>query len=141
MMSDDVIIKAFEEVTDAVKDIGWQKVRQALLKARSQGITMRDMDYMTIICAEFDITPEKVLVGKDKTLERYWATAFFVHIMVVKMNKSVKQISTILRKSRVQIYRYMKAVDNIQDKHKSTAWLQGKKQRFELLFQNITYGD
>ena len=140
-MSDDVIIKAFEEVTDAVKDIGWQKVRQALLKARSQGITMRDMDYMTIICAEFDITPEKVLVGKDKTLERYWATAFFVHIMVVKMNRSVKQISTILRKSRVQIYRYMRAVDNIQDKHKSTAWLQGKKQRFELLFQNITYGD
>ena len=141
MMSDDFIIKAFEEVTDAVKDIGWQKVSQALLKARSQGITMRDMDYMTIICAEFDITPEKVLVGKDKTLERYWATAFFVHIMVVKMNRSVKQISTILRKSRVQIYRYMKAVDNIQDKHKSTAWLQGKKQRFELLFQNITYGD
>ena len=140
-MSDDFIIKAFEEVTDAVKDIGWQKVSQALLKARSQGITMRDMDYMTIICAEFDITPEKVLVGKDKTLERYWATAFFVHIMVVKMNKSVKQMSTILRKSRVQIYRYMKAVDNIQDKHKSTAWLQGKKQRFELLFQNITYGD
>ena len=140
-MSDDFIIKAFEEVTDAVKDIGWQKVSQALLKARSQGITMRDMDYMTIICAEFDITPEKVLVGKDKTLERYWATAFFVHIMVVKMNRSVKQISTILRKSRVQIYRYMKAVDNIQDKHKSTAWLQGKKQRFELLFQNITYGD
>ena len=141
MMSDDFIIKAFEEVTDAVKDIGWQKVSQALLKARSQGITMRDMDYMTIICAEFDITPEKVLVGKDKTLERYWATAFFVHIMVVKMNRSVKQISTILRKSRVQIYRYMRAVDNIQDKHKSTAWLQGKKQRFELLFQNITYGD
>lgn len=140
-MSDDFIIKAFEEVTDAVKDIGWQKVSQALLKARSQGITMRDMDYMTIICAEFDITPEKVLVGKDKTLERYWATAFFVHIMVVKMNRSVKQISTILRKSRVQIYRYMRAVDNIQDKHKSTAWLQGKKQRFELLFQNITYGD
>jgi hypothetical protein len=141
MMSDDFIIKAFEEVTDAVKDIGWQKVSQALLKARSQGITMRDMDFMTIICAEFDITPEKVLVGKDKTLERYWATAFFVHIMVVKMNRSVKQISTILRKSRVQIYRYMRAVDNIQDKHKSTAWLQGKKQRFELLFQNITYGD
>lgn len=140
-MSDDFIIKAFEEVTDAVKDIGWQKVSQALLKARSQGITMRDMDFMTIICAEFDITPEKVLVGKDKTLERYWATAFFVHIMVVKMNRSVKQISTILRKSRMQIYRYMRAVDNIQDKHKSTAWLQGKKQRFELLFQNITYGD
>lgn len=140
-MSDEFIIKAFEEVTDAVKDIGWQKVSQALLKARSQGITMRDMDFMTIICAEFDITPEKVLVGKDKTLERYWATAFFVHIMVVKMNRSVKQISTILRKSRVQIYRYMRAVDNIQDKHKSTAWLQGKKQRFELLFQNITYGD
>ena len=140
-MSDDFIIKAFEEVTDAVKDIGWQKVSQALLKARSQGITMRDMDFMTIICAEFEITPEKVLVGKDKTLERYWATAFFVHIMVVKMNRSVKQISTILRKSRMQIYRYMRAVDNIQDKHKSTAWLQGKKQRFELLFQNITYGD
>lgn len=141
MMSDDFIIKAFEEVTDAVKDIGWQKVSQALLKARSKGITMRDIDFMTIICAEFDITPEKVLVGKDKTLERYWATAFFVHIMVVKMNRSVKQVSTILRKSRVQLYRYIRAVDNIQDKHKSTAWLQAKKQRFELLFQNITYGD
>ena len=140
-MSDDFIVKAFEEVTDAVRDIGWQKVSHALLKARSHGITMRDIDFMTIICAEFDITTEKVLVGKDKTLERYWATAFFVHIMVVKMNRSVKQVSTILRKSRVQLYRYIRAVDNIQDKHKSTAWLQGKKQRFELLFQNITYGD
>lgn len=141
MMSDDVIIKVFGEVTEAVKDIGWQKVSEALIKARAKGSSMRDMDIMTIVCTEFEITPDRMLVGKDKSLERFWATAFYVYIMVIKMQRPIKQISTILRKSRVQTYRYIRAVENIQGKHKSTAWLQAKKQRFELLFQNITYGD
>ncbi len=141
MTEGDKIATIFEEMATTVRHVGLDKLRLAIQKARLEGdITSREIDCMGIVCDEFGITPEQMLTSRDKSGARTWATAVYVWVMIRMYQQPMKNVMSILNKSRQQVHRYLMQVEGLKPRHKSTAWVVAKKVRIEQLLKNMNYG-
>jgi hypothetical protein len=112
----------FDELIVTVERIGVDKTIKSLQEARSNILTLSDMNVENIINAVTEITgvqKERILHGTDRSDERKMAISLCIFFIKNEFGYSYSDLKKIFNKDEAALYRYHQTIDNLPVKPKT----------------------
>jgi hypothetical protein len=112
----------FYELIVTVERIGVDKTIKSLQEARSNILTLSDMNVENIINAVTEITgvqKERILHGTDRSDERKMAISLCIFFIKNEFGYSYSDLKKIFNKDEAALYRYHQTIDNLPVKPKT----------------------